>query len=60
MKSFIFYTILILTTFALWALSRPISYDEGNYYSKSVLDMSLPLNVTIDVDLIKSLKPAYE
>ena len=60
MKKLIATTILILLTFALWIMSTPLAYVEETYYSKSVLDMSLPLNVNIDIDLVKSLDPAYE
>ena len=60
MKKLIATTILILLTCVLWVMSKPLSYVEETYYSKSVLDMSLPLNVNIDIDLVKSLDPAYE
>lgn len=61
MRNFIIFLTLLVTTFLLWLLSFPRSFNTEDYVSKETLAKSLPINVRIDVDLIKSLgSSAYE
>lgn len=60
MKNFWIFIFFIFSCFLLWLFSLQWGFDSGNFYSKEVLAKSTPINVRIDVDLIKSLSPAYE
>jgi hypothetical protein len=60
MKDFIAYLFIIITTMVLWSMSKPFGYVQENYITQTVLDTAQPINVTIDVDFVKSLDPAYE
>lgn len=60
MKKFFIFISLILFVFLLWGLSFPRSFDATKYVTEEILAKSTPINVRIDVDLMKSLSPAYE
>jgi hypothetical protein len=36
------------------------SFDKTTYIDQNVLDMASPLNVSIDIEFLKKLNPAYE
>lgn len=60
MKKFFIFISLILFVFLLWGLSFPRGFDSTKYVTEEILAKSTPINVRIDVDLMKSLSPAYE
>jgi hypothetical protein len=60
MKKFFIFISLILFAFLLWGLSFPRSFNVTDYVTEEILAKSTPINVRIDVDLMKSLSPAYE
>jgi hypothetical protein len=59
MKSFIFTLIITLSVVLLWTVIGMKRLDRSVFLSSSVLDSSRPLNVTIDVEFIRGLNPAY-
>ncbi|NMB91751.1 hypothetical protein GYA37_02800 [candidate division WWE3 bacterium] len=59
MKDFIKILIAFITVLLLWAAIGVKKLDRNNFLSSSTLDMSRPLNVTIDVEFINKLNPAY-
>ncbi len=60
MKNFLFLLLLTIlgSLFMLVSAARP--FVRENYITQETLDMSRPLDVTIDVALLKTLGPAYE
>ena len=57
--------LLLLTTISLIGLAilfkvGLIPFDKTTYIDQNVLDMASPLNVSIDVEFLKKLNPAYE
>jgi len=60
MKKFYIFIFIIFFTLLLWLLSFPRTFDENNFVNQEVLAKSYPINVRIDIDLMKSLSPAYE
>jgi len=61
MRKFIIFSSLLIGTMLFWILSFPHSFDKEAYLPDEILAKSIPLNVKIDIDLIKSLgSSAYE
>lgn len=58
MKKFIITLALFLIVLALWWIIGMKKVNKTDYVSQTVLDMSKPLDVTIDVEFIKGLNPA--
>lgn len=58
MKRLLFIFITFIFALILWISVGVKSVQYDLYLPKSVLDISTPLNVTIDVDFLKSLNPA--
>jgi len=58
MKNLVITLITFLVVLTLWSVVGMKKVNKNDYISQTVLDMSKPLNVTIDVDFIKSLNPA--
>lgn len=54
--TFIFFAVGI--TFLI--LFKNQGVDRDTYITQNILDMSRPLNATIDIEFLKELKPAYE
>lgn len=57
----------LLITFIFFAGAGIFWYSSGTqklgrdkYVNKNILDMSRPLDVTIDIEFLQELKPAYE
>ncbi|OGC59491.1 hypothetical protein A2380_02470 [candidate division WWE3 bacterium RIFOXYB1_FULL_43_24] len=48
-----------LATF-LWLILGNQAVNRDKYITQNILDMSRPLDVTIDIEFLHSLKPAYE
>ena len=60
MGRFFIFIFIIFSAVLLWGLSFPRSVQRENFINEKVLAKTYPLNVRIDVDYIKSLRPAYE
>jgi hypothetical protein len=60
MKKVTVLLILTLMMLAVGLYSRFWLFSREEYISEKVLEMSTPFSVTIDVDFLKSLLPAYE
>lgn len=60
MKNLIILLILSTTVFGLWLSSKYWVFLRSDYISEKTLEMAMPINVKIDVELINSLSPAYE
>lgn len=58
MKKFVTTLIIFLAVLALWSVIGMKKVNKTDYISQTVLDMSKPLNVTIDVEFIRGLNPA--
>lgn len=58
MKKFVTTLAIFLTAVLLWSFIGMKKVNKTDYISQTVLDMSKPLNVTIDVEFIKGLNPA--
>ena len=60
MKNILVLALLTTSVFLLWVTSGYWRFSREEYISEKVLDMSMPFDVKIDVELINSLVPAYE
>ena len=59
MKNLVITLITFLVVLTLWSVVGMKKVNKTDYISQAVLDISKPLNVTIDVEFIKGLNPAY-
>ncbi len=60
MKNFLVIFALTAVVLGLWLTSKYWLFNKEDYISQKVLEISMPIDVKIDVDLINSLAPAYE
>lgn len=60
MKKLLFLTILSFFAFCLLLKVGIGSFDKSTYIDQKVLDMASPLSVSIDVEFLNKLHPAYE
>lgn len=60
MIKIIILTILSSITVFLLMFSGRLNFNEDYYISQQVIDTSSPLNVSIDVEFLQKLTPAYE
>ena len=60
MKNILLLALLTISVFMLWITSGYWKFSREDYISEKVLEMSMPFDVKIDVELINSLVPAYE
>lgn len=63
MKRLLITTLFFLAAVVYWAFSGNQHVDRDKYITQNILDISRPLNVTIDiedVEFLQNLKPAYE
>lgn len=60
MKKFILFISIIIFALLSWLFSFNRKLDREYYLNEKVLAKIYPIDVTIDLDLIKSLNPAYE
>ncbi|HLD51562.1 hypothetical protein A2264_03735 [candidate division WWE3 bacterium RIFOXYA2_FULL_46_9] len=60
MKSLIFASIASIIGLLLWLSADFRSFNKDGYISKEVLDSSIPINVTIDIEYLTRFKPAYD
>jgi len=59
MKDFVKTLLILLLSMILWTVIGVKRVDKNSFLSSSTLDMSYPLNVSIDVEFINKLNPAY-
>ncbi len=43
-----------------WFVQGNQSVDRDKYITQNILDISRPVNVTIDIEFLETLRPAYE
>lgn len=60
MKTFIALLVYFIVTAGFLIMSDVFTFTSEKYVDQKVLDLSMPLNVTIDTELLNSLKPANE
>lgn len=60
MKQFILFILIVLLASIAWVFSLNEKLDREYFLNEKVLAKTYPIDVKIDLDLIKSLKPAYE
>ena len=60
MKVFIPVVIAFSLAVFLWMDSEMRDFSREKYLPEKVLELSHPINVKIDVDLLRNLNPAYE
>jgi|GEM_PF-1721652 hypothetical protein len=60
MRKFFIFTSIILITFIVWLFSLSSSVNREDFIDEKVLAKSVPIDVKIDVELMKSLGSAYE
>lgn len=59
MKDFIKIVTILIVVLLLWTSIGVKRADRNIYLSSATLDMARPLNVTIDIEFINKLNPAY-
>jgi hypothetical protein len=52
--------ILFILTLFMWMSSQFWGFSREEYLSQKVLELSTPINVKIDLQLLEKLSPAYE
>lgn len=60
MKTFVALLAYFIVTVGFLIISDVFTFTSEKYVDQKVLDLSMPLNVTIDTELLNSLKPANE
>lgn len=60
MKVFIPVILCFSVALFLWIDSAEWSFSQEDYLPEKVLELSYPIDVTIDVELLRDLGPAYE
>jgi len=60
MKKLLLLTAITLVGFAILFKVGFSHFDKTAYIDQNVLDMASPLNVSIDIEFLKKLNPAYE
>jgi hypothetical protein len=58
MKKFVITFALFAIVLVLWSVIGMKKVNKFDYIPQAVLDMSEPLNVSIDIEFIKGLNPA--
>jgi hypothetical protein len=58
MKKFLITLVIFIIILGLWSVIGMKKVNKADYIPQTVLDISNPLNVTIDVEFIKGLNPA--
>ena len=59
MKNLVKTIFIFLVVLLLWTVIGVKKADKNFFLSSTTLDMASPLNVSIDVEFIKGLNPAY-
>jgi hypothetical protein len=57
-KKFVITFTLFIAVLVLWSVIGMKKVNKTDYIPQTVLDISKPLNVSIDVEFIKGLNPA--
>jgi hypothetical protein len=59
MKKFVITLLILIVSITLWITLGVKKADRNSFLSSSTLDIAQPLNVSIDVEFINKLNPAY-
>jgi len=59
-KRFFITLSIFIVTILLWISLGVNPVHRNTYVPSAILDITSPMNVTIDIDFLKSLNPAYE
>ncbi len=60
MKRLLITAVFFVVAGVFWILSGNQNVNRDKYITQNILDMSRPIDVTIDIEFLRSLKPAYE
>jgi hypothetical protein len=60
MKKIILTSLFFGTALGYWIISGSQQLNRDKYLTQNILDISRPVDVSIDIDFLKSLVPAYE
>ena len=60
MKRLLITTAFFVAAGMFWFFSGNQNTNRDKYITQNILDMSRPLDVTIDIEFLRNLKPAYE
>ena len=60
MKRLLITAVFFVVAGGFWILSGNQNVNRDKYITQNILDMSRPIDVTIDIEFLRSLKPAYE
>ena len=60
MKRLLITVLVFSVALVFWFFQGNQSVDRNKYITQNILDMSRPINVTIDIEFLKTLRPAYE
>ncbi|HAI62933.1 TPA: hypothetical protein DCL89_01770 [candidate division WWE3 bacterium] len=60
MKRLFITTLCFVLAGLFWLVFGNQSVNRDKYITQNILDMSRPIDVTIDIEFLRSLKPAYE
>ncbi|AHB40590.1 TPA: hypothetical protein DHW62_02620 [candidate division WWE3 bacterium] len=60
MKRLLITTAFFVVAGGFWIFFGDQNVNRDKYITQNILDMSRPIDVTIDIEFLRSLKPAYE
>jgi len=60
MKKLLLLTVVTLIGLVILFKVGVVPFNKTTYIDQNVLDMASPLNVSIDIEFLKKLNPAYE
>ena len=60
MKRLLITTAFFVVAGGFWIFFGDQNVIRDKYITQNILDMSRPIDVTIDIEFLRSLKPAYE
>ncbi|EKD95154.1 MAG: hypothetical protein ACD_25C00050G0005 [uncultured bacterium] len=60
MKRLLITTVFFVIAGGFWFFAGNQNVNRDKYITQNILDMSRPIDVTIDIEFLQSLKPAYE
>ncbi|KKT10468.1 MAG: hypothetical protein UV90_C0005G0115 [candidate division WWE3 bacterium GW2011_GWA2_43_24] len=59
MKRLLITTAFFVVAGGFWIFFGDQNVNRDKYITQNILDMSRPIDVTIDIEFLRSLKPAY-
>lgn len=60
MKRLLITTAIFISALLFWMSVGTQHLNRDTYLTQNILDMSRPVDVSIDIDFLKGLGPAYE